>query len=427
MAIELRPRFLWLDHQLAEGYAVRIGSDGRIRHVAPTNQPPQHDLEDAAIFPGFVNAHSHAFQWGLRGWVQRSSGVGGFFSWRDRMYELVEQLDAHQIYRESRLAYKAMRRAGYTSVGEFHYVHHQPDARPYPNDIELAEAVVQAARDENIRLRLLHAAYFRNSGSEPDASPAQLRFCDSSAEAFLARHKRLGKRLEAMGDPRVGLGTALHSTRAVPLAEMATIARATYGPLHVHINEQPREIDDAIQEYELRPFDVLEQAGALGRRTTLVHMTHATVSELERTAAHQAQICFCPTTERDLGDGIGPSRAGLARGIYMSIGSDSHAQIDPLAECRLLEAHERLIVPDLEGSYVSPGARVETDRLHQAPVLKESDLSASREAQRHRFAGRGGGQGHPSDAPSRLDPSPCREETVARGRARREGTPGRRT
>jgi formimidoylglutamate deiminase len=329
----LQAAWTWIDGRLEPACRVDIADDGRIAAVGPATGPPDRDRREVALLPGFVNAHSHAFQWGLRGVVQQG---------RDALFALADRLDLDGLHALSRRAFRAMRRAGYTAVGEFHYLHHQPDGTPYTPATATALAVIEAARLEGLRICLLHAAYLRPSGLVADWAAGQRRFRDPDPEAFLARHRQLADAVVGLGDSHVGLGVAPHSVRTVPADALAEIGRATAGPLHVHVNEQRREIEECRAEYGLRPFDVLDRAGLLGGRTTLIHMTHADDGELARTAAAGAAICFCPTTERDLGDGIGPSRAATASGIRQCVGSDSQARIDPFEELHLLEGHERL-------------------------------------------------------------------------------------
>lgn len=339
---EIRPQWIYSDGRLRGGMALSIDAAGQITSITESASPPQSDFRDIALFPGFVNSHSHAFQWGLRGLVQRAREDGHFFSWREQMFGLVEQLDEQLLFDLSVSAFRAMRSAGYTSVGEFHYLHHLPGGRPYQEPSALAQAVISAAQHVGIRICLLHGAYFRNSGVDDARAPGQARLCDRNVDEYLLRHSHLAGHIGALADSRVSLGAALHSTRTVPAADIRTIAKRWDGPLHIHINEQPREIEESLEEYGLRPLQVIDSAGALQARTTLVHMTHGTDEELLVAAERGAAICFCPTTERDLGDGIGPSYQALAQRIPLCIGSDSHANIDPMVECRLLEGHERL-------------------------------------------------------------------------------------
>ena len=263
--------------------------------------------------PGFVNAHSHGFQRALRG---RAAGAD-FWAWRDTM--LAEA--ARQTPETVRAAYEGVYReqlaAGYTAVGEFHYL-----------GLAEAHAAAEAARAAGIELVMLYAAYGRG-GLE--------RFRQETVAGYLDDIEQL---LEA--GLRVGL--APHSVRACPrdwLVEIARYAATTALPLHVHACEQPREIDECLAEYGLRPIELLAETGCLGPRTTVVHATHADDRELDLVAEAGARVCLCPTTEADLGDGYAPVGRLLARGISMCIGSDSNVRIDPLEELRELSGIAR--------------------------------------------------------------------------------------
>jgi len=308
--------------------------NGRIVEVGPAKEGVR--LPGRALAPGFVNDHSHAFQRGLRGAVERiepSHPLDDFWTWRERMYALANELTPDSIHEVSRRCYEEMLFAGYTSVTEFHYVHHRPDGVPYQDPNALAKAVARAAEDTGIRLLLLPVAYAR--GGLP-------RFRDPSAQAFLERVDTLVEWSE--GRSLVGAGVAAHSVRAVPrgwLEEIGEYARRNSLPLHIHADEQPREIEECQAEHGMRPIELLAQTGILGTRATIIHATHASGKELDLLPEHGASVCACPTTEGNLGDGFLPAEAILERGIHLSIGSDSHARIDPFEELRELETNAR--------------------------------------------------------------------------------------
>ena len=293
-------------------------------------------LSGKVLAPGFVNDHSHAFQRGLRGAVERidsSRPHDDFWTWRERMYALAEELSPDSIRETSRRCFEEMISAGYTSVTEFHYVHHRPDGTPYADPNALAKAVVLAAEDAGIRLLMLPVAYAR--GGLP-------RFRDASVEAFLRRVDDLREWSE--GRPLVEVGVAAHSVRAVPrgwLEEIGRYAQERDLPLHIHADEQRREITECLSEHAMRPVGLLAQTGFLGPNTTIVHATHADARELDLLAEHGASVCACPTTEGNLGDGFLPAEGLLARGIRLSIGSDSHVRIDPFEELREIETNAR--------------------------------------------------------------------------------------
>jgi formimidoylglutamate deiminase len=230
-----------------------------------------------------------------------------------------------------------MRRAGYATVGEFHYVHHRPDGAPYDAPNAIAEATIAAAEEAGLRIVLLLAAYERGGAGLPPSS-GQLRFCDPSVEAYLERLDAL--RAFAESRPLVAVGAAPHSVRAVSapwLERIAAHCRDAGLVLHVHADEQPREVEECVAEHGLRPVELLDRCGALGPRTTIVHGTHCDERELALLAAAGAGVCVCPSTEANLGDGYAPVARLLEAGIPVSIGSDSNTLVDPLLELRELE------------------------------------------------------------------------------------------
>ena len=268
---------------------------------------------ETLTLPGFVNAHSHAFQRALRG---RAEG-GDFWAWREVMLELAERQTPDSIRTEYVKTYAEMRNAGYTAVGEFHYL-----------GLAEAHAAVEAAREAGVELVLLLAAYAR--GGLP-------RFRQGFVAEYLAQVEDL-----AGGGARIGL--APHSVRACPRDWLEAIGRYAERerlPLHVHADEQPREIEECIAEHGLRPIELLAATGCLGPRTTIVHATHASDAELELVEDAGARVCVCPTTEANLGDGFAPVERLCERGIGICIGSDSNVRIDPLEELRELEGIAR--------------------------------------------------------------------------------------
>jgi formimidoylglutamate deiminase len=323
-------------------------------------------LVGRAIAPGFVNAHSHAFQRGLRGRVERRAPdhlEDDFWSWRERMYALAESLDPASIREASERCFREMLSAGYTSVAEFHYVHHRPDGKPYGQPNALAEAVAEAAQQAGIRLLLLPVAYAR--GGIP-------RFRDAGVDDFLERVDAL--RGWAKGRDLVQVGVAAHSVRAVPRAWLERIgeyARRNGMPLHVHADEQPREIEECRDEHGMRPVELLAETGFLGRRTTVVHATHADERELGLLAERGSSVCACPTTEGNLGDGFFPAQSILRLGIGLQIGSDSHVRIDPFEELREIETGARRL-SGRRNVLVQPGEDSPTPWLLAAGWGRES-------------------------------------------------------
>jgi formimidoylglutamate deiminase len=290
--------------------------------------------------PGFVNAHSHAFQRCLRGAVERIDPAhphDDFWTWREAMYAEAGRLDPDSAHAIALLAYREMRAAGYAAVGEFHYPHHRPDGTPYDPPNAMAEATIAAADDAGMEIVLLMTAYERAGAGLPPA-PGQRRFCDPDVVSYLRRVDALA----AAHPGRVGL--APHSVRACSrgwLEAIAGHAAETGMVLHIHACEQRREIEECLAEHGRRPIELLADTGVLGGRTTVVHATHASDGELDLLAGAGAAICACPTTESNLGDGYLPAERIFERGIPVCIGSDSNTVIDPIQEIREIEAIAR--------------------------------------------------------------------------------------
>jgi formiminoglutamate deiminase len=300
--------------------------------------------EGALRLPALASAHSHAFQRGLRGQAQRPGGSGAddFWSWRSRMYALASSLTPESIHAVSTVAFRELARAGVRTVGEFHYVHHQPGGAPYADRVVMADAVIRAAKDAGLRIALLRAAYHRDGhGRPPD--PVQRRFCDPTVEDVLADVDVLRGRWA--GDPDVVIGVAPHSTRAVPPAWLPILASYAAGhglPFHMHVGERQREIDECLAESGRRPIELLAEADALGPRFVAVHLTNLLPHEAGLLGQAGAFACLCPTTERDLGDGLPDLGLLRASGVRLCTGVDSHVVVDPIEDLRSLETHERL-------------------------------------------------------------------------------------
>ena len=288
--------------------------------------------------PGLANAHSHAFHRALRGRTQRRSGT--FWTWREQMYAVAQRLDPDSYLALARAAYREMVLAGITTVGEFHYLHHQPDGTPYDDPHQMGHALVEAARDAGLRISLLDTCYLSSGfGAPPEG--VQVRYSDGDADTWAARVSDLAGHHH--GDEQVVVGAALHSVRAVPAEQMPTVVEAARGrPLHVHLSEQQRENADCTAAYGATPAQLLADHGVLGPLTTAVHATHLTADDVRHLGDTRTHACFCPTTERDLGDGVGPSRALHDAGSPLTLGSDSHAMVDLFEEMRAVELDERL-------------------------------------------------------------------------------------
>lgn len=300
-------------------------------------------VEGRIELPALTTAHSHAFQRAMRGRAQRpGTREDDFWSWRSAMYEVAAELDPERIYQISRVAYEELRRAGIRTVGEFHYVHHQVDGTPYADRTVLSEAVIQAARDEKLRICLLRVVYHR-AGPGQEAAGVQRRFSDARLETALRDVEELASRHAASDDVRIGI--APHSVRAVPpawLAPLAAFAARHRMPLHMHVAEQPAEIAACVEETGLRPVDLLADHGVLSERFVAVHATHLGEGEAQRLGAAGSRVCLCPTTERDLGDGLPDVSALQAAGVRLCVGVDSHVLTSPLEDLRGIELGERL-------------------------------------------------------------------------------------
>ena len=323
----------WLRDRFRDDVLVEV-EDGRFTSVTTGADPQRAIPVRGLVVPGLANTHSHAFHRALRGRTQRERGT--FWTWRDQMYDVAARLDPSTYLALARATYREMAAAGITCVGEFHYLHHQPDGTPYSDPNEMGLALVQAAREAGIRLTLLDTLYL-SSGFGVAPEGAQVRYSDGSAGAWASRVDALS----VEGHARVG--AAVHSVRAVPASELGAVASWVGDrPFHVHVSEQVAENDACLAAYDVTPTRLLADHGLLGARTSLVHATHLTDDDIGLIGDAGAYVSFCPTTERDLGDGIGPSRRLHDAGARLTLGSDSHAVIDPFEEMRALELDERL-------------------------------------------------------------------------------------
>jgi formimidoylglutamate deiminase len=297
-----------------------------------------------ARIPAMANAHSHAFQLDLRGIGERMSAAGAgddFWSWRTEMYRLASTHTPESMREVGARVYGQMAAAGYGAVGEFHYVHHQPDGTPYPEPNAMAIALAQAARAAGLEITLLPAAYHRGGPGVPPTS-GQARFCDPTVEAFLERVDAL--REWAAGVEGVSAGVAAHSTRAVPAEWLTAIARyADERGLvrHVHASEQRRELAEIDHEHGCSPIELLARTGFLGPRTSVIHAIHVSEGDVALLASSQSIVVTCPTTEGNLGDGFLPALRYRDAGVRLAIGSDEQVRIDPFEELREMETLAR--------------------------------------------------------------------------------------
>jgi len=328
----------WLGDAVASDVRL-VERAGRWESVTANVPPDQADtMLPGLVLPGLANTHSHAFHRALRG---RTHGDGGtFWTWRDRMYSLAGRLEPDSYLALARAAYAEMALAGVSSVGEFHYLHHRAAGSRYPEDNAFGQALIEAAGQAGLRITLLDACYLAGGLDDTGYLPlnhVQQRFSDGSVAAWADRLSRLP------AAPHARIGAALHSVRAVPADQLpAAIAAAGDRPLHVHVSEQPAENRATLARFGRTPTELLTEAGFGGPRHTAVHATHLSASDIARYGASRTNVSFCPSTERDLADGIGPASALAEAGAVLTLGSDQHAAIDLLAEARALEMDERL-------------------------------------------------------------------------------------
>ncbi len=338
----------WVGGVVEPGVVLETEASGRLAAVRTGTEapPPGAAVLRGLTLPGLANAHSHAFHRALRGTVQVGSGT--FWTWREVMYGVADRLTPETYYDLARAVYAEMALAGITCVGEFHYVHHAPGGTRYDDPNAMGHALIAAAAAAGIRLTLLDTAYLA-AGFGRAPGRQQRRFSDGDAEAWGERAAALRPDpADAPGGPPGGtvrIGAAVHSVRAVPAAQLATVARWAAdrrAPLHVHLSEQPAENEACSAAHGVTPTRLLDDHGVLGRRTTAVHATHLTGDDVAILGRTGTGVCMCPTTERDLADGIGPARAVARAGSPLSLGSDSHAVVDLFEEARAMELNERL-------------------------------------------------------------------------------------
>ena len=333
----------WAEHAwLADGCRADVGFDveaGRFARVQVGVEPRDgQEILRGVTLPGLANGHSHAFHRVLRARTQ--TGGGTFWTWREQMYTVAARLDPDSYFSLARAVFAEMAQAGYTVVGEFHYLHHDQHGRPYADPNAMGHALIQAATEAGVRLTLLDACYLAGglaaTGHLP-LDPVQTRFSDGDVDRWQARVSLLND------SDQVRIGSAVHSVRAVPADALSKIGQAAgERPLHVHLSEQPAENAATQAFYGCTPTELLDDHGLLGGRTTVVHATHLTDTDIKTLGGTQTSACFCPTTERDLADGIGPARRLAAAGSSLTLGSDQQAVIDPFEELRGVELHERL-------------------------------------------------------------------------------------
>ena len=335
-----RPKYCWIENEIKEGFQIAVNQKGQIVDCQPVKETSDSKenvvlLKDQVLFPGLVNAHSHAFQRSLRGFTQIRSpkGKDHFWTWREAMYKIANALSPEDIYLVAAFCFLEMIASGITTVGEFHYLHHLPSGETYQNSNELGLQVLRAARDVGIRICLLDVAYEKGE---------MKRFCDESIDSYLKRIDLLQKELGEIQS----MGIAPHSIRAVSLLWLKEIAKYNSNrnfPIHMHLHEQPKEIEMCAKEYSGKtPLEVVFESGLMNHSLTAVHATHTLSKDQDLLQENKVMVCACPSTERDLGDGILDALALAKRNISICLGTDSQVMINLWEDARELEYHLRL-------------------------------------------------------------------------------------
>ncbi|MBL9149278.1 MAG: formimidoylglutamate deiminase [Phycisphaerae bacterium] len=347
----VHPDWTWINGRLERGVALGIDG-GRITYLGPPNRPSTLRLPGKALVPGFVSAHSHAFQRGLRGLVEGRPDAGaageakpgGFFSWRDAMYALVDRLTEESCYELSKQCFSEMLASGFTTVGEFHYVRHLLDANGQGDESKryaLDGAVLAAARDAGIRIVLLDACYMTGGFGKPLAG-GQRRFETRDEREYWSRFDALA----AACDPATqSVGVTAHSVRAVPIDILERLHAESVrrnAVFHMHLEEVRQEIADCMAAHGRRPCQLLLERLAIDGRFTVVHATHTTAEDLGGLAERGATVCLCPLTEANLGDGVCDVGSFRAKGGHLAIGTDLNSRLSATEELRWLEYVQRL-------------------------------------------------------------------------------------
>jgi formimidoylglutamate deiminase len=339
------PDLVFVDGKFQSDLAIVCDDAGKLLRVSQSNdvQNPTR-LRGRALLPGLINAHSHAFQRVIRGKTEYRSQESNdsFWTWRELMYAAANRLEVEDIYDASRMAFMEMALSGITAVGEFHYIHHSTNGKPYDDPNLLAKEVVRAATDIGLRIGLLRVAYER-AGFQKEPNPLQQRFIETK-DTYVNNLERLVNDLDGQSG-MVWIGAAPHSVRAVSLDYLKAVgsfATQHQLPIHMHVAEQPAEVSACIEEYGRSPVALLDTEGLLNERFSAVHAIHVTPKAIGTLAQRHASVCACPTTERNLGDGVIPTDRYFAAGVPVSLGTDSQIQIDLLEDARELEYELRL-------------------------------------------------------------------------------------
>ena len=368
----------WTGAAFEDDIQIVVDPDGRIADVGRLGLKATRRLTKQALLPGMVDVHSHAFQRGLRGRGEHfPSGAGSFWTWREAMYNLVEDLDGEAFYRLCLQTFREMRAAGITMVGEFHYFHHSRGSDDYAFD----RLVLKAAGAVGIRIALLNA-YYKTGGIGQPLNQAQQRFRTASLETYWAQMDELA----SLVDPQTQtLGVVVHSIRAAKIDDIAALHAESVRrdmPFHMHVEEQRKEIADSITSYGKPPMAGLNSALSTMTNVTAVHCTHTDPGDMERFLAAGGRVCICPLTEGNLGDGIPALPADHATEGRIGLGTDSNARISMTEEMRWLEYGQRLINEargvhtDAEGSAARALFRIATENGAAALAMDAGRIAA---------------------------------------------------
>lgn len=389
------PALLYVGGRFEPDRALIVDSTvGRVLRIVAANEAVGEivRLPNHAILPGLINAHSHSFQRVIRGRTEHRSSAhtqDSFWTWREAMYKAALRLSPEDVYDAARQTFLEMLLAGCTTVGEFHYLHNAVEGTPYDDPNLLAKQVARAAQETGIRIALLRVAYFR-AGFEVEANRQQRRFIEPDAEVYLQRAADLQRDIErenananskssADAVPFAWFGVAPHSIRAVTLEQLKEINRFAHArklPLHIHAAEQPAELAACRRETGRTPVQLFSDEGLLNERFTAIHAVHITPEEARQLGQARANVCACPTTERNLGDGIVPAALLLQESVSLALGSDSHTQIDILEDARELEYHLRLahlsraVLPHRESKTNAAGQEYDQDSSDEHDVSR---------------------------------------------------------
>ena len=335
----------WVGGQWAAQVLLQADASGHWTRVQPHATRPECEGAQplGMVLPGLTNAHSHAFQRAMAGLAERSDRPqDDFWSWRERMYQVALRIGPEALENVAAWLYAEMLRAGYTQVCEFHYVHHDPQGNAYADPAEMAWALVRAAQRTGIGLTLLPTVYMRQGFGQDGLSNSQRRF-RAEPDFVLGIQARLANYARSSATGLLHAGVALHSLRAVPLGALREVETALpQAPLHIHVSEQTKEVEDCLQSHGRRPIEWLAEQVSLNSRWHLVHATHATAHELTLIRDAGASVVLCPTTEANLGDGQFDWSTALSLGVKGSVGTDSHVNRNWTEELRWLEYVQRL-------------------------------------------------------------------------------------